>query len=116
MLNYSQGHCFLFFSSDIEKFPTISIELTSSFRINLEGKDYMLPLPRSNRASKSRATIAGDSRSSTFELGTYCFPIVEYPGLESSEGYSMILGNVVLVNHYIVFNRENYSVGFADLI
>jgi hypothetical protein len=105
------GACFFFSPSDIAKFPTITIEL-SSFQINLEPKDYMLHVPLSDIES-GNSTIPEKSRTSSSDA--YCFAILDFPGLESSEGYSMILGDTVLKNYYVVFNRENYSVGFGNL-
>ncbi|GJQ08269.1 hypothetical protein GpartN1_g60.t1 [Galdieria partita] len=109
------GVCGFFSSGDIEKFPTITIEITSSFQISLEPKDYMLQVPLSDIESGGNSTIPEKSRTSSSGGNAYCFTILEFPGLESSEGYSMILGDTVLKNYYVVFNRENYSVGFAQL-
>ncbi|EME26995.1 Beta-secretase [Galdieria sulphuraria] len=109
------GVCGFFSSSDIEKFPTITIEITSNFHISLEPKDYMLQVPLSDIESNGNTTIPEKSRTSSSGDNAYCFTILEFPGLESSEGYSMILGDTVLKNYYVVFNRENYSVGFASL-
>lgn len=75
----------------------------------------MLQVPLNDIESGGNTTIPEKSRTSSSGTDAYCFAILEFPGLESSEGYSMILGDTVLKKYYVVFNRENYSVGFANV-
>eukprot|EP00871_Galdieria_phlegrea_P003153 jgi/Galph1/3839/GphlegSOOS_G2496.1 len=105
------GACALFSNNDIEKLPNITIELATSFRIELSPKDYMIQVPLSELGSPN-STFSNDLKLDG-QTEAYCLAILDFPGLESSEGYSMILGDTVLEKFYVVFDRKQLKVGFA---
>lgn len=80
------GWCYTMSSSDISAFPTISIELTGSVSLSLSGSQYLY-------------LISGQY---------YCLGLAQ-------GGTGTVLGDVVMKNYHVIFDKQNLRVGFAPL-
>eukprot|EP01104_Vermistella_antarctica_P002845 TRINITY_DN13045_c0_g1_i1.p1 TRINITY_DN13045_c0_g1~~TRINITY_DN13045_c0_g1_i1.p1 ORF type:complete len:486 (+),score=80.89 TRINITY_DN13045_c0_g1_i1:28-1458(+) len=83
------GVCYQIQPEDLSLFPEVSITLNGTVPLSITGKDYLLPHPEKH--------------------GNLCMEIQS-----SGPGGFTILGNVFMQPFYIVFDRANARLGFAQ--
>jgi len=74
--------------SQIDEYPSLTVSLDNNVELTIDGNDYLVP-------------VGG---------GEYCFGIQA-----GSTQFPTILGDVVIQNFYVVFDRQNSQIGFAEL-
>lgn len=86
--------CFKLTSAQIQKFPNITFQLDQSVELSISPRDYLL---------------LGDK----FAAGSpdlYCLAI-----RDTGRGGFFIIGNTVMQNYYLVFDRINNQIGWAPV-
>jgi hypothetical protein len=96
-LQGSQCTAFANATIDIAQFPPISFVLAGSngaedFRVTMRGSDYVMPVMLPENANTM-----------------YCL------GIQGVASIGVILGDIIMQNYYIVFDRVNIQLGFAPI-